>query len=295
MRPSLLKPWFVFRPSQLIRRCVAQVVPPSRGFVPLRTAFGVDVIADANKIIGRSIRMTGIYDLAVSECIMRLARPGSSVIDAGANVGYMSIIASLAVGHSGRVFAFEPHPSLFNILLRNSEYVQTKGGGPVLCYQHALGRVAGVAALHVPPLFSSNDGVSRLSIAPSAESIAVQVRTLDDIVADDEIGVLKLDVEGFESEVLAGAEHLCRDGRVRHIIFEEHDMSSSTPGTMLRSFGFTIFALGASLRGPHLRSEFGPRACAAWEPQNFLATKDQEYAKDVISKRGWRVLTTGQR
>ena len=46
--------------------------------------------------LGRCLATTGIYNLAVSELLFRLIRPGDLVIDAGANVGYMSVLAATA-------------------------------------------------------------------------------------------------------------------------------------------------------------------------------------------------------
>ena len=59
---------------------------------------GDGVLADSTKTIGQSIRTTGLYDLAVSEVLARLIDPGDTVVDAGANVGYMTVLAAAAAG-----------------------------------------------------------------------------------------------------------------------------------------------------------------------------------------------------
>jgi hypothetical protein len=117
----LYKPWFVYRPSQLARRLAFAMSPPAPGYRSFPVAWGASILVDPSKAIGRAIVTTGVYDLAVTEAIARLARPGDTVIDAGANVGYMTVLAGLAVGPGGRVIGFEPHPELFEVYRRNVE------------------------------------------------------------------------------------------------------------------------------------------------------------------------------
>src|SRR5207249_9878145 len=95
------------------------LLPPSGGYQPIQTSWGVQMRADPTKMIGRSILTTGIYVIAVSEVLARLIRPGDTVIDAGANIGYMTLLAAVAAGPSGTVLSFEPHPELFGVLRDN--------------------------------------------------------------------------------------------------------------------------------------------------------------------------------
>ena len=85
------------------------------------------MIVDPTRAIGRSIVTTGLFDLAVSELLARLIDPGDIVVDAGANVGYMTVLAATAAGRSGRVLAFEPHPELFAVLCQNAGYAMELG------------------------------------------------------------------------------------------------------------------------------------------------------------------------
>jgi hypothetical protein len=65
----LWKPWFVYRPTQLLRRVWAEWCCRPRGPLPLRTSWGAEIVADPRRTIGWSILTTGIYDLAVSEVL----------------------------------------------------------------------------------------------------------------------------------------------------------------------------------------------------------------------------------
>ena len=115
----LMKPWYVWRPWQLARRVrVAWMAPPDSDRA-LRVAWGVSLRADPRMTIGRSIQTTGLHDPAVTEVLARLIRAGDAVVDAGAHIGYMTILSALASGPSGHVVAWEPHPELFAVLERN--------------------------------------------------------------------------------------------------------------------------------------------------------------------------------
>jgi hypothetical protein len=105
MLSQLAKPWYVWRPWQLVRRATVAINPPRSGYTALPVAWGISVIADPAKMIGRSLFTTGIYDIAVSEILARLIKPGDTVVDAGANVGYMTLLAGVAAGSSGRVLS----------------------------------------------------------------------------------------------------------------------------------------------------------------------------------------------
>ena len=94
------KPWFVFRPSQVVRRLTFR---PTSTYRHLPVAWGERLLALDDEHIGRCLGTTGIYDLAVSELLFRLIHPGDLVIDAGANIGYMSVLAAMAGAKAPKV------------------------------------------------------------------------------------------------------------------------------------------------------------------------------------------------
>ena len=291
----LWKPWFVYQPTGLIRRTVAALLPPSRGYTPLRTSWGVRIIADPTRTIGRSILTTGIYDIAVSEALARLISPGDTVIDAGANVGYMTILASVAAGPSGRVLAFEPHPELFAIIQQNvtTVYKQLNIARTEL-HQAALGDQPGTAELQVPPDFSSNDGIARIrqALVPSEQSVMVQVKTLDCVLGEESAAVFKLDVEGFEPQVLRGSFHALSDRRVRHIVFEDHAIGESEVVRVLREAGYHLFSLGWTIRGIKVQPVEVGSLVTQYEAPNFIATLEPDEVLVRCRPQGWLVLSS---
>ena len=145
----------------------------------------------------------------------RIVPKNRIAIDVGANKGvYSHMLARLAQ----RVEAFEPNPKSYHILTRALP-------GNVVAHRVALSDQAGTAELIVP---KSSHGYSNqtASLNPrkrneGAGSVAVVSRTLDSYGFDN-VGFIKIDVEGFEEAVLAGArETIARERPVLQVELEE--------------------------------------------------------------------------
>jgi FkbM family methyltransferase len=217
---DLTKPWYVWRPWQLARRVHRKWMSPPDGYRILRVAWGVSLRVDARTVIGHSIQTTGIYDLAVTEALARLIRAGDTVVDAGAHVGYMTTLAGLAAGPTGHVTSWEPHPELFRVLERNVADVSAGYRiARIRLRNAALASTRGTADLAIPDDAPTNDGMCYLARTerPSTRSIPVTVETIDDGLGATPVAVMKLDVEGAEMNVLAGASAALAASRIRHI------------------------------------------------------------------------------
>ncbi|MGC3968240.1 MAG: FkbM family methyltransferase [Pirellulales bacterium] len=285
MLSRILKPWFVFRPAQIFHRALYSLRTPPEGYRELQTSWGASVVADPGKTIGRSICTTGLYDLNVSECLCRLIRPGDLVVDAGANIGYMTLLAAALTTDSGKVIAYEPLGELFQVLQRNvaiaknfCRRIETRN-----C---ALGDQAGEVQLVVPAQMAENDGLSYVGAPASSQDRCETVRqlTLDDEVGQEIVGVLKLDVEGAEPNVLRGASSLLKHGQIRDIVFEDHHGLGSETCRILEGYGYRIFSIGRSLRG--LRLSNVKNEAASYEAPSYLATLDEKQVLERCRRPG---------
>ncbi len=137
------------------------------------------------------------------------------------------------------------------------------------------------------PDFAGNRGTARLG--DGEEGLAVSLTTLDrEFPPGRRIAVLKVDVEGHEAAVLAGAERLLAARAIRDIVYEEHAPGDGPASALLRSNGYHVFGIAKGLLGP-LLGEPGRRA-SPWTPPSCLATVEPERARARLAPRGWECL-----
>lgn len=128
---------------------------------------------------------------------------GGDIIDAGANVGYTAALFAGAADAGAQVVAFEPEP--YNARLLRAE--AARQAGRIVAVEAALGARRGTIALALNP---RHHGDHRVAPAGGAGTIAVPLETIDGYWERERPGrpvcFLKIDVQGFEIEVLRGAE-----------------------------------------------------------------------------------------
>ena len=135
----------------------------------------------------------------------RWVRPGDTVVDVGANIGWNAVRAARLAGPEGRVVAVEPTPDTLAVLRRN---VAACGLGTIEVAPAAAGRAAGTAELFVRGGVSAGNSLYPESrYARVTRVVEVPVVPLDALV-EGVAGLVKIDVEGAELEVLAGMERL---------------------------------------------------------------------------------------
>jgi FkbM family methyltransferase len=160
-------------------------------------------------IAGRS------YEDLETMVFLEAIAPGMVIVDIGANVGYYTLSAATHAGAT--VYAFEPEPSTFQYLRDN---VQLNGLQRVFPLNEALSDKPGHVAFFV---HGSNLGKHSLIRSDEAvRTVTVPATTLDEFVRAKELtrlDVVKLDVEGAEALVLAGAMDTI--SRFRPVVFLE--------------------------------------------------------------------------
>ena len=159
----------------------------------------VDVEGLGGLVFLHEIIVKGVYDFNRSPAVERV------IFDAGANCGFFAL-SRCAKNGSARAYCFEPHPETFSRLQRN--IALNSMGDRITAVQAAAGASSGHCVLQLAP--DSSMGV----VAPSAgappaaaSSVRVDLVSLDDFAASAKVypDLLKIDVEGFEIEVLKGA------------------------------------------------------------------------------------------
>jgi FkbM family methyltransferase len=294
---GLLKPCYLFSPGTAVRRVFVELFPPQPGVATVSLPWKVSIEVDLSDAIGNEIFKQRVFDIGVSEVAWRLLQPGDKVLDVGANIGYLTSLFAIRVGPSGAVHAFEPHPKVKETLERNIARIRLSSkSAPISMHVCALGDIAGNAQLIETDYFQINRGTARIAESKGGNelhSYAVAMETLDDLFSQGSFDLVKIDVEGFEPRVFQGARRLLREKRIRHIVYEDHDVRSSTLAPMLQAAGYSVFSIGYDLFGPKLRELDREIALdRSWESPNFLATIEPAAVKNIMTRRGWQVLTS---
>jgi FkbM family methyltransferase len=148
-----------------------------------------------------------------------LVQPGI-VVEVGANIGVHTIVlAREAQARRQVLVAFEPQPVIFQNLCAN---LAANGLRNVLAWPYACGATAGTLHFAQPDYDApGNFGGISMQTEAAADTLPVPCVRLDDVLRSHTVGLLKLDVEGFELNALLGAEETI--ARSRPVIYVEND------------------------------------------------------------------------
>jgi FkbM family methyltransferase len=164
------------------------------------------------------------------------------VIDVGANLGFTALLFAKHVGPGGKIFAFEPSPPVYAKLL---EVVEKNQLPNVRCFNLGCGVAPGRETLLVPAS-SGNATIRRSGVHPAdtCREISIELDTLDNVILPlaSRVDFLKIDTEGFEDQVLSGAEQVI--ARYRPIVYIELSLeygdSSARAIAWLKARGYTF-------------------------------------------------------
>lgn len=301
MSEGLLKPEYLCRPSQLFRR-LGRVFGgrPEVGTVTL--PWGLRMQVRPRDSLSLHLWHLGVLDLPVTEVIWRLLAPGDTAVDVGANMGYYAGLMAARVGAKGRVWAYEPHPEIFKDLDAHAKAWRGQGGdfAAVDARECAASDADGTAELFESEEFSANRGTASLEGAvdhvtherrEATRKLVIRTRRLDDELAGaGPVALMKVDVEGHEAAVFRGARTLLESGRVRHVVFEEHQGVPSPATELLVSMGYTLFKVGRKFGGPELTAPEASAELPVWLPPNLLATREPDRVREVCGRPGWDSL-----
>jgi FkbM family methyltransferase len=290
---NVLRPYYVYRPRQILAR-LWRTRAPQRGLRRTVMPWGYDFEVDPSETIGHAVWNNGIHDLLVSEALWRLADPGATAVDVGANIGCMTSLLAARLGSDGKVISLEPHPEVAAALGRNVALARRRGtAASVAVITEAAGDQPGMARLVFDDDFATNHGTAHLADGGTAGAEArghdVRVTTLDTVIGDASVQVMKVDVEGHEPAVFRGAKRALSERRIKHIIYEDNDRGASPVHEQLASHGYRVFALGWRLNGPLVggRDELLARDD---EAPSYAATADADELLRRMQPRGWRCL-----
>ena len=159
----------------------------------------------------------GYHEKGETELFKKIVKEGMIIVDLGANIGYYTLIAAKIVGERGRVYAFEPEPNNYHLLVKN---IEVNGCNNVIPVQKAVSNQSGVTKLLLAP---RTTGAHRINDPNYGKgSIEVETVALDEFFKDKEsrIDVIKMDVVGAEIATLQGMREILKRNNELKIIGE---------------------------------------------------------------------------
>jgi FkbM family methyltransferase len=184
---------------------------------------GTRLYIDPFSDLGVRLLRTGVYEPSTVAVFKELVRAGYTVVDIGANEGYFSVLAGALVGPTGNVIAVEPQKRLADIIEINLRV--NKITWATVVPKAVGGKTGDLRTLH---LYSRmNTGMSSMvrKYHSSIRSEVVEFIAFDDLMRAESISHIdfaKIDVEGFEQEVVANLLPLITAGRVKTLFLDYH-------------------------------------------------------------------------
>ncbi|MGR6466330.1 FkbM family methyltransferase [Rhizobium sp. PAMB 3182] len=210
-----------------------------RATVMTRDGFPIDVMP--NEHVGRVLYLTGQFDQGVFDVLFQHSRPGDTLLDIGANIGYMSA-CFLANVEGSNVIAVEPQAGVLDLLRANlGRFPGRAEIAPV-----ALSAESGRGHLQI---VDDNRGASRLVSHGDGETQDVELWSPEQLIEalkPTKIDIVKIDVEGHEETVFQASRSILAKFRPRIIVFEDHGDKAAPDaviGSLLRSLGYRVHGI----------------------------------------------------
>jgi FkbM family methyltransferase len=206
--------------------------------------------------LSRAVYLSDTYEPNTLVALKALLRPGDTFLDAGANAGIISLVASRWVGPEGRVYSFEPSEREYGRLVDNLNQNGATNVTPVQC---AVSSASGHASLRIAPQTFGGlntlgdrfpyDGIDTDRMQP------VTLTSVDEFIEHHQIervSVIKLDVEGAEDAALRGGSRMLSSHRpaiVAEVFSPSLQANGSSPAAveaLLRDADYLLFRIDDS-------------------------------------------------
>ncbi len=175
------------------------------------------------------LAISGVLEAPLTKFMLQEVKPGQTVVDVGANIGYFAVLLGHLVGPQGRVFAYEPNPYLVS-WLRDNLSINYLSDRTVVLQQAAYSSRTTVT-FYCARRFMGSSSIHRHGkwyfdhYEDNIEPVQVHAAPLDDLLSiTKQIDLVKVDIEGGEYRALLGMQQLLRSNAVKTIVFELNRM-----------------------------------------------------------------------
>lgn len=212
-----------------------------------RQIYGYRMLLDLqDRGISRTLLLFGQREVEHKVMLERVLKPGMSVLDIGANIGYYALMELGMIGPSGRLIAVEPSPSNVALLKRN---LALNGYRDIEVHQAAVSDQIGTRAFFMSEMSNLNTfhdtGTGSLHLR--GDTIDVATTTVPTVMAGRPLDLIRMDVEGHEVDVLAGLLPAIERGEMAPMVIFETHLSRYTPEHDMAPILRRLFARGYRL------------------------------------------------
>lgn len=213
----------------MLPETLTNALPDDRALVAGR--FGLFLVLTNDRFIGRSLIFTGEYSSDEVRLLASLCSTDQVVIEVGANIGAISVpLARHLAGLGGKLYCYEPQRTVFNILCAN---MALNGIENIVLKDIGIAEACGTS-FYENPVYSKLGNFGDVSLSesfskePTSRTVRTSVSTLDEELKDElgSIGLIKIDVQGMELNVLKGAEKTI--DKHRPILYFENDIQEKS-------------------------------------------------------------------
>lgn len=222
----------------------------------------------------------GLHEFEDMAFLLHFLRKEDLFVDIGANIGSYTILAASEIG--ARTYTFEPVPVTFYSLKRNIDCNDVSG--IVKAFNIGLGNRPGNINFT-----NTLDTVNHVSVGIEEDVISVEVKTLDEMIEIDSDCLIKIDVEGFEKQVLEGMTNILINEKLQALIIElngsgiRYGYDDIDVHNVLLSFGFKPYSYDPMSRKLDVLKTFGST--------NTIYIRNEKFVKDRLEKsRYFKIL-----
>jgi FkbM family methyltransferase len=173
---------------------------------------------DLSEGIDFAIYLGNMFERGTRNALRRLVEPSALVLDIGANIGAHTVLLAQLVGSKGRVLAFEPTDFGFQKLRRNLDLNPELAARvtAIQCFLAAQDDGDLPASIYSSWPLNKSDGLHAKHLGQGMATQTARVNSIDGILAErgnPAVQLVKMDVDGFECDVLRGATGMLRQSR----------------------------------------------------------------------------------
>lgn len=202
------------------------------------------ILDGTDRGISRELLYIGRREHYSTEFIKTFLKPGDICVDIGSNIGYYALLESQLIGENGKIFAIEPSRQNIKLLKKN---IEINNYNNIVFFKKAVGSKNHSGFLGLSESANQHSFVNK-NLGPSIPVEEVQIVSLDAFLADKPYPqFIRMDVEGYEGEIIKGMKSILKEKKPLKIFIEFHCPLLDDKGkellSVLNDAGFIIKAV----------------------------------------------------